>query len=72
LASFGSSVPADLKAKITAEQTALKQPGASVFAGPIYCQDGTVLVLAGQTMTYDQVNSIRCLVKGVVGTLPRS
>jgi simple sugar transport system substrate-binding protein/basic membrane protein A len=43
-----------------------------VFAGPIYCQDGTVLVLAGQTMTYDQVNRIRCLVKGVVGTLPRS
>lgn len=72
LASFGSSVPADLKAEITAEQGALKQPGASVFTGPISCQDGTVLVAAGQTMSYDQVNSIRCLVKGVVGTLPKS
>ena len=29
------SVPADLQAKITAEETALKKPGASVFTGPI-------------------------------------
>jgi basic membrane protein A and related proteins len=72
LASFGTSVPADLQAKITAEETALKQPGASVFTGPITCQDGTVLVAAGQVMTYAQINSINCLVKGVVGTLPKS
>jgi basic membrane protein A len=72
LASFGKSVPADLQAKITAEETALKKPGASVFTGPITCQDGTVLVAAGQTMTYDQINSISCLVKGVVGNLPKS
>lgn len=72
LASFGSSVPTGLKAKITAEQAALKQPGASVFTGPISCQDGTALVAAGQIMSYDQVNNIPCLVKGVVGTLPKS
>jgi basic membrane protein A and related proteins len=72
LASFGSSVPADLQTKITAAETALKKPGASVFTGPISCQDGSTLVAAGQTMTYDQINSISCLVKGVVGTLPKS
>jgi basic membrane protein A and related proteins len=72
LASFGSSVPPDLQSKITAEQTALKNPGASVFTGPIICQDGSTLVAAGQTMTYDQINNISCLVKGVVGTLPKS
>ncbi|MDX6246104.1 MAG: basic rane protein [Frankiales bacterium] len=72
LASIGSSVSTDLKAKITAEETALKQPGASVFKGPIVCQDGTVLYAAGVTPTYDQINSINCLVKGVVGTLPKS
>jgi basic membrane protein A len=72
LASIGSSVTADLKTKITAEETALKQPGASVFKGPITCQDGTVLYAAGVTPTYDQINSINCLVKGVVGTLPKS
>jgi simple sugar transport system substrate-binding protein/basic membrane protein A len=72
LASFGSSVDAATKAKITAEETALEQPGASVFKGPISCQDGTVLVAAGKVMTYDQINNITCLVKGVVGTLPKS
>lgn len=72
LASFGSSVPSDVQGKITAEQAALKQPGASVFTGPISCQDGSTLVAAGKTMTYDQINNITCLVKGVVGTLPKS
>jgi len=72
LASFGSSVPADLQTKITAAETALKKPGASVFTGPITCQDGTTLVAAGKTMTYDEINAISCLVKGVVGTLPKS
>jgi hypothetical protein len=28
-------VPAGLRAKITAERAALKQPGASVFTGPL-------------------------------------
>ena len=72
LASIGSSVSADLKTKILAEEASLKKPGASVFKGPITCQDGTVLYAAGVTPTYDQINSINCLVKGVVGTLPKS
>ncbi len=72
LASFGSSVPADLKTKILAEETALEQPGSSIFTGPIYCQDGTVLVAAGKVATYADTNSFSCLVKGVVGTLPKS
>ncbi|MCW2497986.1 BMP family ABC transporter substrate-binding protein [Jatrophihabitans sp.] len=72
LASFGKSVPTSLQSKITAEETALKKPGASVFTGPITCQDGTTLVAAGKTMTYAQINAISCLVKGVVGTLPKS
>jgi basic membrane protein A len=72
LASFGSSVPSDVQAKITAEDSALQQPGASVFKGPIYCQDGSTLFAAGVVPTYAQINNINCLVKGVVGTLPKS
>jgi len=72
LASIGSSVPAALKTKIEAAETALKQPGASPFVGPIYCQDGSVLVPAGHHATYEEVNSWSCLVKGVVGQLPAS
>jgi simple sugar transport system substrate-binding protein/basic membrane protein A len=72
LASFGDSVPSELQTKILAAKTALEQPGASVFKGPIYCQDGTLLFKAGEVPTYDQINNISCLVKGVVGTLPKS
>lgn len=72
LASFGASVPASVQAKITAEYKTLQQPGESVFKGPIYCQDGSTLFAAGVVPTYAQINNINCLVKGVVGTLPKS
>ena len=72
LASFGSSVTADTQAKITAEETALKQPNASIFKGPVYCQDGSLLVQPGVVPTDAQVNAFACLVKGVVGSLPKS
>jgi basic membrane protein A and related proteins len=72
VASFGSSVPAELQTKIKAELTNLQTPGNSVFKGPIYCQDGTLLFKDGEVPTYDQINSINCLVKGVIGTLPTS
>jgi simple sugar transport system substrate-binding protein/basic membrane protein A len=72
LASFGKSVPTDLQSKIKAAQAALEKPDTSVFKGPVYCQDGSVLFKAGEVPTYDQINSINCLVKGVVGTLPKT
>ncbi len=71
LASFGTSVSPSVQAKIRAEATALQQPGASVFKGPIYCQDGTLLVRPGVTPTYAQINGFSCLVRGVVGTLAK-
>lgn len=72
LASFGSSVSADTQSKIKAQETALKQPGSSIFKGPIYCQDGSLLVKAGVVPTDAQVQAFSCLVKGVVGSLPKS
>jgi simple sugar transport system substrate-binding protein/basic membrane protein A len=72
LAPFGKSVSAATKAKILAEEKLLKEPNESVFKGPIYCQDGSVLFAAGVVPSYAQINSITCLVKGVVGTLPKS
>ncbi|HUX71481.1 MAG TPA: BMP family ABC transporter substrate-binding protein [Cellulomonadaceae bacterium] len=72
LASFGTSVTADLKAKIEAEKAVISRPDASIFAGPLYCQDGSVLVPAGHVATAAEVNAFSCLIKGVVGTLPKS
>jgi simple sugar transport system substrate-binding protein/basic membrane protein A len=72
LASFGSAVTPAVRARILAEEAKLKTPGASVFKGPITCQDGKILYPAGTTPTYTEINNINCLVKGVVGTLPSS
>jgi basic membrane protein A len=72
LAPFGTSVPATLQSKIMTEEKYLDTAGASVFKGPVSCQNGKMLVAAGQVMTYAQINSLSCLVKGVVGTLPAS
>lgn len=72
LAPFGPAVKPAVRTKILAEEAKLKQPGESVFKGPIVCQDGTVLYPAGTVPTYAQINNISCLVKGVVGTLPSS
>lgn len=71
LAPFGPAITPSVQSKITAEEAKLKS-GSSVFAGPILCQDGTVLVPAGVTPTYAQINNFSCLVRGVVGTLPQS
>ncbi len=71
LAPFGPAVTSTMSTKILAEEAKLKS-GSSVFTGPIYCQDGSVLVPAGVTPTYAQINNFSCLVKGVVGTLPQS
>ena len=71
LAPFGPAVTSSTQTKILAEEAKLKA-GTSVFAGPIYCQDGSVLVPAGVTPTYAQINNFACLVKGVVGSLPQS
>jgi basic membrane protein A len=69
-APFGRSVSAPVQAKILARTAVLTQPGASVFKGPVFCQDGHVLFAAGVTPTHAQVNKMSCLVKGVVGSLP--
>lgn len=72
LAPFGKAVKPSVRGRILAAEAALKKPGASVFKGPIRCQDGTLLVKPGVTPTYAQINSFDCLVQGVVGKLPKS
>jgi simple sugar transport system substrate-binding protein/basic membrane protein A len=72
LASFGSSVSPDTQAKITAQEATLKKPDTSIFKGPVYCQDGSMLVKPGVVPTDAQIQTFACLVKGVVGSLPKS
>jgi simple sugar transport system substrate-binding protein/basic membrane protein A len=70
LAEFGPSVSDETKAKIEDGLQGLKDGTESVFAGPIYCQDGSVLVAEGHSATYADVNGFNCLVEGIVGSLP--
>jgi simple sugar transport system substrate-binding protein/basic membrane protein A len=72
LASFGSSVSSDTQSQIKAAEADLKKPNSSIFAGPIYCQDGSLMVPAGHVPTDAEVQAFKCLVKGVVGSLPKS
>jgi basic membrane protein A and related proteins len=71
LASFGPKVDPLLQSTITAKLATYKT-GASIFKGPITCNNGKVLVPAGVTPTYAQINAFDCFVKGVVGTVPKS
>ncbi len=71
LAPFGPKVTKSVQAKIEAQLASYKK-GASIFKGPIKCNTGKVLVPAGQTATYAQINDFDCFVQGVVGTVPKS
>ncbi|HET9061345.1 MAG TPA: BMP family ABC transporter substrate-binding protein [Acidimicrobiales bacterium] len=71
LAPFGPKVHAAMRARIEA-QLAKYYAGTSIFKGPIYCNNGKILVKAGVTPTYAQINNFDCFVKGVVGTVPKA
>jgi basic membrane protein A and related proteins len=67
LAPFGSKVSAATRTKILAAEAKLKA-GGTVFTGPIYCNNGKVLVPKGQVATPAEINQFTCFVKGVVAT----
>jgi basic membrane protein A and related proteins len=73
MAPFGTSVTAASAAAITAKQNQMKAGTFDPFTGPVYKQDGTIGVPAGQTLpVYVAGNtlskySINWFVKGVIG-----
>jgi basic membrane protein A and related proteins len=67
LAPFGPSVKSATKAKILTAEKGLKA-GGTIFKGPIYCNNGKVLVPAGQSATPAAINQFTCFVKGVVAS----
>ncbi|HVC25409.1 MAG TPA: BMP family ABC transporter substrate-binding protein [Acidimicrobiales bacterium] len=67
LAPFGPAVSKAMRAKILAAEAKLKA-GGTIFKGPIYCNNGKVLVPAGKTATPAAINQFTCFVKGVVAS----
>jgi basic membrane protein A len=69
---YGSMVTPEIQAKIADAKTLISTTG-SPFAGPVYAQDGTVLVPAGTVPDYAAIEELNTVfVKGVVGDIPQS
>ena len=68
---FGPAVSADQRAKALAVRDSLKTGAAHPFMGPIFKQDGSLLVDKGKTLTEEQLSSMNYYVKGVKGTFPQ-
>jgi basic membrane protein A len=69
---YGSGVSAETQATIAAAKAKISTDG-SPFAGPVYAQDGSVLIPAGTVPDYATIeNTMVVFVKGVVGQMPSS
>jgi basic membrane protein A len=65
-------VTPETQALIADAKTRISTTG-SPFAGPVYAQDGSVLVAAGTVPDYAQIEALNTVfVKGVIGDIPKS
>jgi basic membrane protein A and related proteins len=67
LASFGESVPDDIRDDIEERQQEIVDGEFEPFTGPIEDQDGNEIVADGETMTLEELLSIDFFVDGVIG-----
>jgi simple sugar transport system substrate-binding protein/basic membrane protein A len=69
---YGPSVDQATKDTVAAAKERISTTG-SPFEGPVYAQDGSVLVPAGTVPTYAEIEALNTVfVKGVVGDIPKS
>jgi basic membrane protein A len=72
LAPFGPKVSAQTKAAIAAKMNAIKSGAFHVFSGPLYDQNGKLMVKRGQTLkVLPDLYSMQWLVKGVIGSVSK-
>ncbi len=65
-------VPAKVKTEIAAKQKVFASGKVSPFAGPLYAQSGKLISKTGYSLNSSQVTNMNFLVKGVIGTIPKS
>ncbi|HUY70668.1 MAG TPA: BMP family ABC transporter substrate-binding protein [Gaiellaceae bacterium] len=68
LAPYGPDVSAKTKAAIAAKMSAIENGSFDEFAGPIYDQNGKLVVPKGKKLSVTQLYSVNWLVKGVIGS----
>ena len=69
--SFGPSVPAAAKTKALSVRDAIQKGSLHPFAGPIYKQDGALLLAKGKSLDDAALSKMNYYVKGVEGALPK-
>lgn len=69
LAPFGPSVDAATRTLVLAKEKDIETGKLGVWTGPIYAQDGKVIVPAGSTLPRPKVDAMDFFVKGVIGSL---
>ena len=67
LAPFGSGVAEETRQLVIDTVKGLRDGSISPFTGPIYDQDGEILIAEGETATDESLQGIDWLVQGVVG-----
>ena len=67
LAPFGAGVPEETKTLVLDTVEGLRDGSIQPFTGPIYDQDGTVRIPAGETATDEYLQGVDWLAQGVVG-----
>lgn len=67
LASFGDSVPDDIRGEIEERQQEIIAGDFEPFTGPINDQDGEERVADGETMSFEELMSFDFFVEGVIG-----
>ena len=64
-------MPEDVAAKVMATRDEIVSGARHVFQGPIYDQDGNLVVAEGEQLDDGQIWGMNYLVQGVVGELPQ-
>ena len=68
---FGSAVTPQEKAKVLAIRDSIRSGKHTAFTGPIYKQDGTLLIEKGKHLTDKELMTMNYYVKGVDGVYPK-
>ena len=67
LAPFGAGVPEETRTLVLDTVEGLRDGSIQPFTGPIYDQDGTVRIAAGETATDEYLRGVDWLAEGIVG-----
>lgn len=66
-----AKLPAGIAEKVANAKKAMIDGSLDPFTGPLYNQDGKLVVAAGETLNDEQLWNMDYFVKGIIGTMPK-